>query len=158
MKKRKKSMLLSIIIVVLVIVLITMVYEIIVEEKNRTGEEMDISCNEVKIENPKEESNVGELEAEPEISDTEEIEKTKEIEKTEEVGNEEENESENTTQNVEQKVIDIVKKQWGEDDDSVTVTIEKKNGTKYRAAVRDASTTVLQWYEVDTENWKISEY
>ena len=35
---------------------------------------------------------------------------------------------------------------WGKDD-SVTFSIEKKNGNKYRVAVRDSSTTVLQWYE-----------
>ena len=37
-------------------------------------------------------------------------------------------------------------------------TIEKKNGTNYRVAVRDNSTTVLAWYEVDTQNWNVSEY
>ena len=39
-----------------------------------------------------------------------------------------------------------------------TFNIEKKNGTKYRVAVRDNSTSVLAWYEVDTQNWKVSEY
>ena len=56
-----------------------------------------------------------------------------------------------------EKVIALVKKEWG-NDKSVNVTIEKKNGTKYRAAVRDTSTTVLQWYEIDIETWEISEY
>ena len=56
-----------------------------------------------------------------------------------------------------EKVIDLVKKEWGKDD-SVTITIEKKNGNKYRVAVRDTSTTVLQWYEVNIDTWKVSEY
>ena len=33
---------------------------------------------------------------------------------------------------------------------------EKKNNKYYVAVKKDA--TVIQWYEVDTENWTISEY
>jgi len=43
-------------------------------------------------------------------------------------------------------------------DNPVIFSIEKKNGNKYRVAVRDSSTTVLQWYEVNIENWEVSEY
>ena len=61
-----------------------------------------------------------------------------------------------TTQSKDEKAIDLAKKEWGEDD-SVKFSIEEKKGSKYYVAVkRDA--TVISWYEVDTETWKISEY
>lgn len=42
-------------------------------------------------------------------------------------------------------------------DDTVTFNIEKKNGAKYYIAVKKDA-MVVEWYEVDTESWKISEY
>ena len=77
--------------------------------------------------------------------------------KEEYVGQEENTTTEKTELSVDDKVIDLVKKEWGHDS-SVTFNIEKKNGNKYRVAVRDNSTSVLAWYEVDTQNWKVSEY
>ena len=82
----------------------------------------------------------------------------KEQEKEEYVGEEEqETQKEDATiQNNDEKAIDLAKKEWGEDD-TVTFNVEEKNGTKYYVAVKQDA-TVIAWYEVDTENWKISEY
>lgn len=59
-------------------------------------------------------------------------------------------------QNKDEKAIELAKKEWGEDD-TVTFNIEKKNGAKYYIAVKKDA-MVVEWYEVDTESWKISEY
>ena len=68
----------------------------------------------------------------------------------------ESNKEENTAKSNDEKEIELAEKEWGEDD-SVKFSIEEKKGSKYYVAVkRDA--TVISWYEVDTETWKISEY
>ena len=64
---------------------------------------------------------------------------------------------ETTTQSKDEKAIDLAKKEWGEDDDTVTFNVEEKNGSKYYVAVKKDA-TVISWYEVDTENWEINEY
>ena len=108
------------------------------------------------------EKNEGELEEndntliEEEQSDDKDNEESPTEDNQEFVG-EEENKKEEPEMTTDEKVIDRVKNEWGQDD-AVTFSIEKKNGTKYRVAVRDSSTSVLQWYEVDTESWEVSEY
>lgn len=160
MKKRKKNLILLIITCVLIIALIAMFVESVIGEKNKSKKKAIMTDN-------------GELEPLEAIADTSEIEEKDEMKEvamiadTSEDDNKEniagkdeteENEPESTTENEEQKVIEAVKKEWGENDDSVTYTIEKKNGNKYRVAVRNSSTVVLQWYEVNTENWEVNEY
>ena len=61
-----------------------------------------------------------------------------------------------TPKSNDEKAIELAKKEWG-DDNTVTFSVEKKKDTKFYVAVKSAA-TVLQWYEVDTETWKISEY
>ena len=56
-----------------------------------------------------------------------------------------------------EKAIELAKKEWGENDTSVTYSIEQKDGNIYYIAVK-SNATVEQWYEVDTENWTIKEY
>jgi len=73
------------------------------------------------------------------------------------VGEEEQETSkEDNTKSKDEKAIQLAKDEWG-DDDTVTFSVEKKKDTKYYVAVKSAA-TVLQWYEVDTDTWEISEY
>ncbi|OKZ66108.1 MAG: hypothetical protein BHW02_02715 [Clostridium sp. 28_12] len=90
-------------------------------------------------------------------------ETTEEPEKDDYVGEEEketqvEESKENETQKEDKdaKSIALAKKEWG-DDDSASFSIEEKKNNKYYVAVKKDA-TVIQWYEVDTENWTISEY
>ena len=41
--------------------------------------------------------------------------------------------------------------------DTVTFSVDEKKDSKYYVAVKQDA-TVIQWYEVDTNNWTISEY
>ena len=74
------------------------------------------------------------------------------------VGEEEKesNEQPVITQSNDEKAIDLAKKEWGEDN-TVEFSVEEKKGSKYYVAVKREA-TVISWYEVDTETWKISEY
>lgn len=160
MKKREKNLISLIIVTILITALVIILVGIVIGEKNKSEKKAIMTDN-------------GELETLEAISDTSEIEEKEEMkevamiadtseddnkEMNDEKEETEENEPESTTENEEQKVIEAVKKEWGENDDSVTYTIEKKNGNKYRVAVRNSSTVVLQWYEVNTENWEVNEY
>lgn len=155
MKKQKKQSLLTAIIIILVLALIMMVGSIVYEEKINKSKQMTQKIDVPAIE---EESNYGE---ENDITINEEEKKEEKedapVEENQEYIGEEENKTEEIEMSTDEKVIDLVKKEWGEDD-SVTFSIEKKNGTKYRVAVRNSSTTVLQWYEVNIETWEVSEY
>ena len=55
-----------------------------------------------------------------------------------------------------EKAIELAKKEWG-DDGSVSFSIEEKKDKKIYVAVKQDA-TVIQWYEVDTSDWTISEY
>lgn len=165
MKKQKKQAILNAIIVILVLALIMMIGSIVYEEKINMSKQPIQNTNAPAIENEEEkdqsedEVEVGENDntviQEDDVEDNEEI--PNEDEENQEYVGEEENKTEEPEMTTDEKVIDLVKKEWGKDD-SVTFSIEKRNGTKYRVAVRNSSTTVLQWYEVDTETWKVSEY
>ena len=155
MKKQKKQTVLTGIIVILVIILIVMIGSIVYEEIINKQNIQDTIVSEVnKEENIIQEDE--ELPTEKEVED-------KTTEKDEYVG-EEEKEAENESETVEQektesndeKAIKLAQKEWG-DDETVTFSVEKKKDTKYYVAVKSAA-TVLQWYEVDTETWEISEY
>ena len=167
MNKQKKQNLLTAIIIILVIALAMLVGSIVYEEiinmnkhqiqntslPTSNDEENDLNQEEIKIESEDDEQDE-ELVEEDVEKEEETIETTN---KEEYVGEEESNSQGETTENKEDKAIQLVKKEWGENK-KVTFSIEKKNGTKYRVAVRDNSTTVLAWYEVDTETWEVSEY
>lgn len=169
MKKQKKQGLLNAIIVILVIALIMMIISIVYEEKINMSKQPTQNTNspiiseqedsEDKDENKEEDNDVIEEDADTNI-DTEIDEE--ELPAEENKGEEYLGEEENTTSkepeiSTDDKVVDLVKKEWGQDA-SVTFSIEKKNGSKYRVAVRDSSTTVLAWYEVNIETWEVSEY
>lgn len=170
MNEQKKQSLLNVIIVILVIALVMMIVSIVYEEiinmkkqplqntnapiVNEQEENEDVEKKEeIESDNAitEEESNVSEEENNEEQLPVED-------QNDEEYVGEEENSTEKEPEmSTDEKAIDLVKKEWGQDN-SVTFSIEKKNGTKYRVAVRDSSTTVLAWYEVDTSTWKVSEY
>ena len=61
----------------------------------------------------------------------------------------EEQQTVNTEQTEEEKVIELVKNEYGTDQ-GVTFNIANKEGTIYHVSVNDAETTaVLTWYTVD---------
>lgn len=154
MKEQKKQNLLTAIIIILVIALIMMIGSIVYEEKINMSKQ-PIKDTSAPAQNEEEKEDKEEISGENEsLKDT-----TEEPQKQpdEYVGEEENNLQKETSQSNEEKAINLVKKEWG-NDDTVTFSIEEKDGTKYRIAVRNSSTTVLQWYEVDTETWQVSEY
>ena len=164
MKKQKKQNLLTAIIILLVIALAMLVGSIVYEEminmNKQTQNTWNPTINQDEENNSNKENEILENETQGENENLNEVEEEK-IDTTDKeqeyVGKEESNSQEETTENKDNKAIQLVKKEWGEDK-TVTFSIEKKNGTKYRVAVRDNSTTVLAWYEVDTETWEVSEY
>ena len=167
MKEQKKQNLLTAIIVILVIILAILVGSIVYEEiiNMNKAQSLNTSVPTIKEEEPKddtikEEENT-EDEEQTELEEENKVEEqapTAEDNKEQEyVGKEESNSQEETTENKDEKAIQLVKNEWGKDN-TVTFSIEKKNGSKYRVAVRDNSTSVLAWYEVDTETWEVSEY
>jgi len=154
MKKQKKQNLLNAIITILVIALVMMVVSVVYEEKINMSKQPTQSTNAPVIDK---DSKDDVEEKDKEIVEEEKEEELPTEDDEEYLGEEENKTEEEPKMTTDEKVIDLVKKEWGEDD-SVTVNIEKKNGNKYRVAVRDTSTTVLQWYEVDIETWEVSEY
>ena len=157
MEKQKKQNLLTAIIIILVIALIMIFGSIVYEEKINMSKQ-PIKDTSAPAQNEEDKDNIEENE-EPPIEDEKTEDTVEEPQKQPEdyVGEEENNSPKETTQSNDEKAIDLVKKEWG-NDDTVTFSIEKKDGAKYRIAVRNSSTTVLQWYEVDIETWQVSEY
>ena len=147
----EKQNILTIIIVLLTLVLFVMIGSIVYEEKINLSKQQSENLIESDKQN----------EAENNISkDDSEIEQVEEDEETQQddeqyLGEEEKNEGDSTQSN-DEKAIEAVKKEWG-NDDSVTFSIEQKNGTKYYVAVKSENEPTV-WYEVDTENWEVSEY
>lgn len=170
-KKQKKDNALSAIIVILVIALVMMIVSIVYEEainmqnepaqntgaglenekENETTEDDEENSLPDEDEENQDEETVDE---ENPVNDEEPVE-----EKQEPVGEEEKDtqNTQDTAKSIEEKVINLAKKEWG-NDDSVTFSIVDKNGSKYRVAVRGSETETLTWYEVNTETWEISEY
>ena len=124
-------------------------------EENNSNKENETDKNEDETQSENEDEAQEENENESEVEEEGKIETTDKEQGY--VGKEESNSQDETTENKDDKAIQLVKKEWGEDK-TVTFSIEKKNGNKYRVAIRDSSTTVLAWYEVDTETWEVSEY
>lgn len=144
MKKKKEQKILTLIIILAIIALTVLIWSIIYDA--------EIKRNKIAVESIK----IPEVKAKEEVVEPVEEEKTV---TSEEVTNEyigEEEKEEIIIQNKDEKAIELAKKEWGEDD-TVTFNIEKKNGAKYYIAVKKDA-MVVEWYQVDTESWKISEY
>ncbi len=160
MEEQKKQNLLTAVIIILVIALAIMITSIVYEEKVNMSKKPVQNVSAPVIEDDKtdadkngDSSSVQENENK---QPTEKEDKNNNSTQTGEVGEEENKTPENTEKSKEEKAIELVKKQWG-NDDSVTFSIEQKNGTKYYVAVK-SETKPTMWYEVDTESWKVSEY
>lgn len=156
MEKQKKQNLLTMVIILLVIALIMMIGSIVYEEKINMEKQ---PAQNPEIVHPKEDNeNKQEQIAQPdETQQNEEDEQPDETEKEPEfIGEEENNTNEDASQSKDEKAINLVKKEYG-NDDTVTYSIEQKNGTKYYVAVKGSDTETI-WYEVDTETWEVSEY
>ena len=141
MKKQKKQNLLTAIIIILVIVLAMLVGSIVYEEMINMNKQQTQNTLSPGIENKDEEDN--EVEDEPVqeeiVEEEKEVEEEQQPEKVEDekefVGEEENTPKQEVTENLDEKAIQLVKKEWGEDD-SVTFSIEKKKGDKYYVAVK----------------------
>lgn len=75
------------------------------------------------------------------------------------IGKEETNseKEEDSSQNKEEKAINLVKKEWGSDDDSVYFNIANKNGNKYTISVNSSETTeAIAWYDVDLDTERVT--
>ena len=147
MKKKTEQNILTVIIILAIMALAVLIGSIIYEEKIKENKEAVESIAKPAIEEKKE------------VIEPVENENIIQQEEPEEYVGEEEQETqkeETTTQSKDEKAVDLAKKEWGEDE-TVTFNVEEKNGTKYYVAVKKDA-TVIAWYEVDTENWKIIEY
>ena len=81
------------------------------------------------------------------------IKVSNEVLKTEKEDNKEETSLENEPETPEEKAIEIVKENWGEDDSVYFACEKKQDDGKYPVAVRDKnSTKALYWYYVDIES------
>lgn len=151
MGKKNTQKILTIIIVLAVIVLFILIGSIIYEEQMKKNKEAVESVYAPILENDSDS-------IEPVQIENTEIEE--EIKNEEYIGEEEQETNEKDTvskiQNNDEKAIDLARKEWGEDS-SVTFNIEEKDGTKYYVAVKQDA-TVIGWYEIDTDNWKIKEF
>ena len=154
---KKQQHILTLIIVLAVIGIAVLVCSIIYDEKikdnKKAVETISIPQVEVaskdEVEEPaKEEENLPE-----EDSNTESDYEGEEEKESQEQVKEEQKESKQTN---DEKAIELAKKEWG-DDDSVSFSIEEKKDTKIYVAVK-SDATVIQWYEVNTSDWTISEY
>lgn len=65
--------------------------------------------------------------------------------------------TESIAQTKEERAIGLARKEWGENDTSVTYNVEQKEENIYYVAVR-LNDQVQKWYEIDTEKWTIKEY
>ena len=75
------------------------------------------------------------------------------------IGKEETNseKEEDSSQNKEEKAINLVKKEWGSDNDSVYFNIANKNGNKYTISVNSSETTeAIAWYDVDLDTERVT--
>ena len=83
---------------------------------------------------------------------------TEENPEEEYIGQEESNrqDGEDTTKTIDEKVIELAKEKWGEDN-SVTFSIEEKKENLYYVAVK-SNAKVISWYEVNINTWEISDF
>lgn len=157
MKKQKKQNILTFIIVILVLILASLIISIIYEEKiNMTKQNAeDVVASDL------EENEAIEDEGEDiPVEDEEEKQQSDENiqnEETEYVGEEEKQpDVEITQKSKDEKAIELAQNEWG-DDDTVSFNVEEKKGDIYYVAVKSEA-AVIQWYEIDTVTWEISEY
>ena len=147
MSKNKSQKVLNIIIVLLVIALIAMIGLVIYDSRNSNSEENNVDISKTEI-NQNQNNQVIEEEIKEEENNNEEY-----------VGEEEKESQEEATTELsnDEKALQLAKKEWGEDDNTVTYSIEEKKDNIYYIAVKSNATTI-SWYQVNTETWEISEF
>ena len=144
MRNEVKQKILTIIIIVAIIAIIGIVFYAILTQVNS-------DINTQPTEEPKTDINESQTPENP-------TEEPEEKEPEEYVGKEETNNNNDNDEQIskEDKAIQLVKEEWGEDD-TVTFNIEQKKEDIYYVAVK-SETSVLAWYEVDTNTWEVKEY
>lgn len=155
MKKQKKQNILTFVIVILVLILVALIISIIYEEKINMSKQNaeDVISSEID-ENEKIEDEVEDI---PIEEDEEQQDEIVENEEPEYVGEEEKQPVvENVQKSKDEKAIELAQNEWGEDK-TVSFNVEEKKGDIYYVAVK-SDAVVIQWYEVDTVTWEISEY
>lgn len=151
---KKQQHILTLIIVLAVIGIAVLVCSIIYDEKIKDNKKAVETISQPENEEKIEESLP--IDEEDNAVDTEESQDDyvgEEEKESQEQVKEEQKESKQTD---DEKAIELAKKEWG-DDDSVSFSIEEKKDTKIYVAVK-SDATVIQWYEVNTSDWTISEY
>ena len=150
---KKQQHILTLIIVLAVIGIAVVIASIIYDEKIRDNKKAVETISVPQIDNIEKEEPPKE-EEKPEVSTNTESDYVGEEEKeSQEQVEEEQKESKQTD---DEKAIELAKKEWG-NDDSVSFSIEEKKDNKIYVAVKNDA-TVIQWYEVNTNDWTISEY
>ena len=151
---KNQQHILTLIIVLAVIGIAVLVFSIIYDEKIKDNKKAVETISQPENEEKIEESLP--IDEEDNTVDTEESQDDyvgEEEKESQEQVKEEQKESKQTD---DEKAIELAKKEWG-DDDSVSFSIEEKKDTKIYVAVK-SDATVIQWYEVNTSDWTISEY
>ena len=160
MSTREKQTILNIVIIISVLAIIVILAYIIYPEvvKNQTQESSNyLTENTTK---PTTENITQSTETTQISESTEQTQNTETTQTTNEdsIGSEEKDSQEDDeTKTKEEKAIELAKKEWGETDTDVEYNIEQKDGNIYYISVKKG-TVVQVWYEVDTENWTISQY
>lgn len=73
---------------------------------------------------------------------------------------EQESKQENQGENLDQKAINLAKKEWGTNAESYSFVIDSKQGSQYTIAVRSANVnavTTIAYYEVNVETGEVKE-
>lgn len=149
MDTRKKQNILTVIIVIALIGLAVILTSMFYDEKTKAEKTSSAVSNEVTPPKEEKENNTVKDPVEEVKENTEENTYVGEEEKESE-------QEEEPKQSNDEKAIELAKKEWGNDHDA-TFSIDEKKGNKYYVAVKKDGNTV-EWYEVDTETWKISVY
>lgn len=151
---KKQQHILTLIIVLAVIGIAVVIASIIYDEKIRDNkkavETISVPENEEKVEESLP------IDEEDNTIDTEESQDNYVGEEEKESQEQVEEEQKESKQTDDEKAIELAKKEWG-NDDSVSFSIEEKKDNKIYVAVKNDA-TVIQWYEVNTNDWTISEY
>ncbi len=153
---KKQQHILTLIIVLAIIGIAVLIGSIIYDEKIKDNKKAveTISAPQVEVaKNENEEEQTKEENSLEDNSDSESNYVGEEEKESQEQVKEEQKESKQTD---DEKAIELAKKEWG-DDNSVSFSVDNKKDTKIYVAVHQDA-TVIQWYEVNTSDWTISEY
>lgn len=155
MDKKIKVALVILIIALIIVIAIAVVAFINPFKEETTGTEAlnDIQINE-QINNT-DTNNMENTEQENDVVN-EEINNTENVNNEEEQQNEKPSTGDNANNSNEEKAIELVKKEWGEDDSVYFDLAGVTSDGKYRVSV-NRDTKVLAWYIVDIENETVTQ-